>query len=110
MLYKFLVNCIILVLKMSRSCFITGKGVLSGNNVSHSNRKTRRRFLPNLKMVSLMSDALGDMIRMRISMRGLRIIESSMGIDSYLMNTPNDKLSVDARMWKRKIKKILDLL
>ena len=57
---------------MSRRCDITGKGVLSGNNVSHANNKTRRRFLPNLQVTSLLSEALGQTVRLRLSTRAIR--------------------------------------
>ena len=60
---------------MSRRCDITGKGVLSGNNVSHANNKTRRRFLPNLQVTSLLSEALGQTVRLRLSTRAIRTIE-----------------------------------
>ena len=68
---------------MSRHCQITGKGVLSGNNVSHANNKTRRRFLPNLQDTSLLSDALGSAVRMRLSTRAIRTVEHNGGIDAF---------------------------
>ena len=88
---------------MSRKCIITKKGVLSGNNVSHSNRKTRRRFLPNIQKISLMSDALGRAIRMKISTNGVKTIDHNEGLDNYLISTSNSKLSVEARSLKKKI-------
>ncbi|HQT76134.1 MAG: 50S ribosomal protein L28 [Rhodospirillales bacterium 20-64-7] len=90
---------------MSRRCEITGKGVLSGNNVSHANNKTRRRFLPNLQVTSLLSDALGHEVRMRLSTRAIRTVEHNGGIDAFLLGTPSTKLTVEARALKRRIEK-----
>ncbi|HET6607937.1 MAG TPA: 50S ribosomal protein L28 [Rhodopila sp.] len=90
---------------MSRRCEITGKGVLSGNNVSHANNKTRRRFLPNLQVTSLLSDILGHEVRMRLSTRGIRTVEHNGGIDAFLLATPNTKLPEEARLLKRRIEK-----
>ncbi len=88
---------------MSRRCEITGKGVLSGNNVSHANNKTRRRFLPNLQVTSLLSDILGTEVRMRLSTRGIRTVEHNGGIDAYLLGTPDSKLTSEALALKRRI-------
>ena len=88
---------------MSRRCQITGKGVLSGNNVSHANNKTRRRFLPNLQDASLLSDALGTSVRMRLSTRAIRTVERRGGIDAFLLSTPERKLPEEARALKRRI-------
>jgi large subunit ribosomal protein L28 len=88
---------------MSRRCEITGKGVLSGNNVSHANNKTRRRFLPNLQVTSLLSDILGTEVRMRLSTRGIRTVEHNGGIDAYLLATPDSKLTSEALALKRRI-------
>ncbi len=88
---------------MSRRCQITGKGVLSGNNVSHANNHTRRRFLPNLQETSLLSDVLGISVRMRLSTRAIRTIEQKGGIDAYLLNTADGRLSVDAKALKRRL-------
>ncbi len=93
---------------MSRRCEITGKGVLSGNNVSHANNKTRRRFLPNLQVTSLLSDILGSSIRMRLSTRAMRTVEHNGGIDSFLLGTPNTKLTEEARSLKRRIERARD--
>jgi large subunit ribosomal protein L28 len=82
---------------MSRKCTITGKGVQTGNNVSHANNKTRRRFLPNMQEVSVVSDVLGRPVRMRVSVNGLRTIEHNGGIDAFLMSTPDRKLGAEAR-------------
>ncbi|MGY8935488.1 MAG: 50S ribosomal protein L28 [Alphaproteobacteria bacterium] len=90
---------------MSRRCIITGKGVLTGNNVSHAHNKTRRRFLPNLQVSSVMSDALGEMVKMRISVNAIRTIEFKGGLDSFLLGTPNRKLTDEARRIKRRIEK-----
>ena len=88
---------------MSRRCQITGKGVLSGNNVSHANNRTRRRFLPNLQETSLLSDILGSSVRMRLSTRAIRTIEHNGGIDAYLLATPDRALTVDAKALKRRL-------
>jgi large subunit ribosomal protein L28 len=90
---------------MSRRCEITGKGVLSGNNVSHANNRTRRRFLPNLQVTSLLSDILGHEVRMRLSTRGIRTVEHNGGIDAFLLGTPSTKLTIEARSLKRRIEK-----
>jgi large subunit ribosomal protein L28 len=88
---------------MSRRCQITGKGVLSGNNVSHANNHTRRRFLPNLQDTSVLSDVLGVPVRLRLSTRAIRTIEHNGGIDAYLLSTSNARLTVDARALKRRL-------
>jgi large subunit ribosomal protein L28 len=90
---------------MSRRCQITGKGVLSGNNVSHANNKTRRRFLPNLQDTSVLSDALGSSVRLRLSTRAIRTIEHNGGIDAFLLGTPNAKLPPEAQALKRRIQR-----
>jgi large subunit ribosomal protein L28 len=88
---------------MSRRCEITGKGVLSGNNVSHANNHTRRRFLPNLQVTSLLSDVLGQSIRLRLSTRAIRTIEHNGGIDAFLLGTNASKLTERGRELKRKV-------
>jgi large subunit ribosomal protein L28 len=93
---------------MSRRCQITGKGVLSGNNVSHANNKTRRRFLPNLQESSMLSDILGASITMRLSTRGIRTVEHNGGIDAFLLSTSDTKLPEEARVIKRRIIKARD--
>ena len=90
---------------MARRCGITGKGVQTGNNVSHAKNRSRRRFLPNLQQASIMSDALGTPIRLRLSTRAIRSIEHKGGLDAYLLSTPDAKLPDDARRIKRRIKK-----
>lgn len=88
---------------MSRKCELTGKAVLTGNNVSHSNRKSRRRYLPNLHRVTLMSDVLGS-VRMRISARALKSVDMHGGLDSFLMSQSDELLSLKASQLKKKIK------
>ena len=92
---------------MSRRCSMTGKGVLAGNNVSHAHNKTRRRFLPNLQVTSLLSDALGEVVRLRLSPRAIRTIEHKGGLDRYLMDTSDTKLPEEALALKRKVKKAM---
>jgi len=90
---------------MSRRCELTGKGVQTGNLVSHSNRKTRTRFLPNLVNVTLTSDALARSVRLRISAAALRSVEHRGGLDAFLAKAPDEDLSQDARRLKREIEK-----
>lgn len=91
---------------MARKCCITGRGVLSGNNVSHAHNKTRRRFLPNLQNVSFMSDLLGKSVQMRMSVRGIRTVEKNGGIDAYLLATPKSRLQGDALDLKRTLTRL----
>ena len=90
---------------MSRRCAITGKGVMTGNNVSHANNKTRRRFLPNVQSRTLLSEVLGEAVRLRISGHGLRTVEHNGGLDAFLLGRPDSKLTVEARRIKRRIEK-----
>lgn len=92
---------------MSRRCVITGKGVLSGNNVSHANNKTRRRFLPNLQETGVLSDALNQLVRLRVSTHGLKTIEHNGGIDAFLLSMSDVRLTVEARQLKRRVEKAL---
>lgn len=92
---------------MTRRCSVTGKGPMVGNNVSHANNKTKRRYLPNLKETSLMSDALGKMVSLRISANGLRTIEFHGGLDAFLMRTPASKLDKKVASLKKTISKRL---
>jgi large subunit ribosomal protein L28 len=92
---------------MSRVCELTGKGVLVGHKVSHSNRKTKRRFLPNLVNVTLTSDALNRSVRLRVSANGLRSVEHRGGLDAYLMKASDTELSTMLRDLKRDISKKL---
>ena len=93
---------------MARRCELTGKAVLTGNNVSHANNKSRRRFLPNLNQVTLISDALGQSVRLRITSHALRSVEHRGGLDSFLMKAPDDELSIKARRLKRQVAKRLE--
>lgn len=90
---------------MARRCSLTGKGVQTGNNVSHANNKTRRRFLPNLQDTSLLSDVLGQLVRMRLTVHAIRTIEHNGGLDAFLLKTPDAKLPDEARRVKRRIEK-----
>ena len=90
---------------MARRCAITGKGVLTGNNVSHANNKTRRRFLPNLQNISVMSEALGRPVRLRISANGLRTIEHKGGLDAFLKTANKENLTPELRRLKRQVEK-----
>ena len=90
---------------MSRCCELTGKAVLSGNNVSHANNKTKRKFLPNLCNVTLISDALGQRFRLRVSAHALRSVEHRGGLDAFLTKADDGDLSVRARLLKRQIVK-----
>ena len=90
---------------MARRCELTGKGVQTGNLVSHSNRKTRRRFLPNLVAVTLQSDALNRSVRLRVSANALRTVEHRGGLDAFLVKASEDDLSQDLRTMKREIHK-----
>ena len=87
---------------MARKCPVTGKGVQVGHNVSHSNVKTKRRFLPNLQTISLLSDALGS-VRLRLSAAGIRTIEFKGGIDAFLKGAADRKLSPEMLRLKRRI-------
>lgn len=80
---------------------------MSGNNVSHSNRKTRRRFVPNLQAVSLLSDALGRSVSLRLTTATLRTVDHNGGLDAYLTSTADSKLTAEARTLKRQIKKAI---
>jgi len=93
---------------MSRVCELTGKGVLVGHKVSHSNRKSKRRFLPNLVNVTLTSDALNRSVRLRVSANGLRSVEHRGGLDAFLLKASEAELSVTARNLKRDISKKLN--
>ena len=88
---------------MSRRCELTGKAVQSGNKVSHSNRKTRTRFLPNLCQVTLISDTLGRSVRLRVAAAALRSVEHRGGLDNFLVKQSDGDLSSDAVALKREI-------
>lgn len=90
---------------MSRRCAISGKAVLYGNNVSHANNKSRRRFLPNLQETSFMSEALGRLVRLRLSTNAIRTVEFHGGLDAYLMSESSLKLSPELVRLKKVIQK-----
>jgi large subunit ribosomal protein L28 len=90
---------------MSRICELTGKSRQVGHNVSHANNKTKRTFLPNLQDVTLISDALGRSVKLRVSMNGLRSVEHVGGLDNWLLKSKDEKLSLRARRLKREIAK-----
>jgi large subunit ribosomal protein L28 len=90
---------------MARRCELSGKAVLTGNNVSHAKRRTKRRFLPNLCNVTLQSDALKKRVRLTISAHALRSVEHRGGLDAYLVKAGDDELSLRARRLKRDIVK-----
>ena len=93
---------------MSRRCMVTGTGVLVGRNVSHANNKTKRRFLPNLQVISLLSDVLGQQVRLRLTTNGLRTIEHSGGLDAWLLGTADARLGDEAMRLKRRVVKARD--
>ena len=90
---------------MSRICELTGKGRLTGNNVSHANNKTKRVFLPNLQHVTLLSEKLDRGFKFRVSAHGLRSVEHNGGLDNWLLKTKDEKLSKNAQKVKRELKK-----
>lgn len=92
---------------MARRCELTGKGVMTGNNVSHALNRTRRRFLPNLVNVSLISDALARTVKLRISAHALRSVEHRGGLDAFLIKQSDDDLSVNAQALKKEIRAAL---
>lgn len=92
---------------MARRCELSGKGVMSGNTVSHAINRTRRRFLPNLVNVTLISDALSRSVRLRISVHALRSVEHRGGLDAFLLKAADDDLSANALGLKREIRAAL---
>ncbi len=90
---------------MARRCSLTGKGVLTGNNVSHAHNKTRRRYLPNLQRATLLSDALQESVKVRLTANALRTVEKRGGLDAFLLSTSADTLSQDLRRLKKRIEK-----
>lgn len=88
---------------MAKRCSVTGKGVLSGNNVSHANNKSRRRFLPNMQQVSFMSTLLGRSVRLRLSTNGIRTVEHKGGIDAFLMQAKPCRLDKETLALKKAI-------
>jgi len=92
---------------MARRCELTGKGPMSGNNVSHAKNRTRRRFLPNLQDVTLISDTLGRSVKLRISAAAIRSVDHRGGLDAFLAKAKEDELSDDALKLKKEIAKAL---
>jgi large subunit ribosomal protein L28 len=90
---------------MARRCSITGKGVMTGNNVSHAKNRTRRRFLPNLQRTSMMSEILGRPVRLRLTTSAIRTVEYKGGLDAFLKMTKASDLGLEARVIKRRIEK-----
>ncbi|MFN3605621.1 MAG: 50S ribosomal protein L28 [Cypionkella sp.] len=90
---------------MSRVCELTGKGPMSGNTVSHANNKSRRRFLPNLNQVTLISDVLGRSFSLRVSAAGLRTVDHRGGLDAFLAKAKDVELSITAQKIKKDIAK-----
>lgn len=92
---------------MARRCELTGKGVQTGNNVSHSNIKTRRRWLPNLNQTTLMSETLDRSFSFRISAAALRTVDHRGGLDAFLIKARDEELSPKALKVKRDVEKAL---
>ena len=90
---------------MSRRCELTGKGPMVGHKVSHSNRKTKRRFLPNLLNVTLISEALGRSVKLRVSANALKTVDHRGGLDAFLLRAKDDELSPKVRDLRREIRK-----
>ena len=90
---------------MSRVCEFTGKGPMTGNNVSHANNKTKRRFLPNLNDVTLTSDVLGQSFKFRISAAALRTVDHRGGLDGFMAKAKDTELSAKALKVKKEIAK-----
>jgi large subunit ribosomal protein L28 len=92
---------------MSRVCELTGKGPMTGNNVSHAKNRTRRRFLPNLNDVTLQSEALGRAVKLRISANALRTVDHRGGLDAFLAKAKDAELSANALKIKKEVAKAL---
>jgi large subunit ribosomal protein L28 len=92
---------------MSRKCQVTGKAVMSGNNVSHAENRTRRKFLPNIQDTRLYSEALERWVAVKVSTNGLRTVEHKGGFDAFLINTAKTKLDPKLRTIKRQVEKAL---
>ncbi len=90
---------------MSRRCDLTGVGVQYGHKVSHSNRKTSKRFMPNLQHVSLQSELLGTSVSLRVTAATLRSVEHNGGLDAYLLTTADSKLTEKGQRLKRQLKR-----
>jgi large subunit ribosomal protein L28 len=100
LLYSFVLK----VETMSRRCELTGVGPMVGHNVSHSNIKTKRRFLPNLADIALQSESLGQTFRLKVTNAALRTLDFRGGLDAVLLNTRDELLSLRARRIKRQVK------
>ena len=92
---------------MSRRCELTGKGVMAGNNVSHAKNRTKRKFLPNLNNVSLVSEALGRSFKFKISASALRSVDRKGGLDPFLLKAKETELSSSALKVKKDLNKAL---
>lgn len=90
---------------MSRVCELTGKGPMSGNTISHANNKSRRRFLPNLNEVTMISDVLGQSFKFRVTAAALRSVDHRGGLDAYLAKAKDDELSARALKIKKDVAK-----
>ena len=88
---------------MAKRCQLTGKSVMSGNNVSHANNRTRRRFLPNLQSTSMQSEILDRRITLRVSTSAMRTVEKHGGLDAFLLQARNTELADDAKQLKNEI-------
>lgn len=88
---------------MARRCALTGKGVQTGNNVSHANNRTRRRYLPNLQQQRFFSETLGESIRLRVTTHALRTVEKRGGLDGFLLKARNTELSSELRRLKQRL-------
>lgn len=91
---------------MAKICELSGKKVMAGNNVSHANNRTRRRFLPNLCNVSLVSEKLNQTFRFKISANALRSVEHIGGLDNFLLKAKEKSLSPKAKRLKKKLLKL----
>lgn len=91
---------------MARRCSLSGKGVLTGNHVSHANNKSRRRYLPNIQSRRLFSEALGESVRLRIAVATLRTIEKQGGLDGYLRRQPSQGLERGLARLKERIETV----
>ncbi len=92
---------------MPRRCSVSGSKTSHGQNVSHSNRKTPRRFQPNLQKASFVSEALGSRVGLRVSTRSLRTVRTHGGIDAFLLSQADDKLAPEALALKHRIQKAM---
>ena len=93
---------------MSKKCDLTGKQSITGNNVSHANNKTKRKFFPNLQSVSLYSEQLESKLSFKVAASTLRTVEKSGGIDKFLLDTNTNNLSTLAKKYKKNILKKIE--